>query len=180
MGACAFNLSLLGSSTKIGANKWTVSAVTRAVAQPRPRVTVERSQILSSKQPRRHCILAPIPMKKLPLFFLIIALAGCATMTSSPTLTCSPEVRRQSVVSDPLFNDLLTKYGGIGHADKAAYPEAKERTIIRIEVIYPYDNERTGSEHWTIQHDAGKTAVYQVRLVPDGEGSVDFSVSEVK
>ena len=119
-------------------------------------------------------------MKKLPLFFLIIALAGCATMTSSPTLTCSPEVRRQSVVSDPLFNDLLTKYGGLGHADKAAYPEAKERTIIRIEVIYPYDNERTGSEHWTIQHDAGKTAVYQVRLVPDGEGSVDFSVSEVK
>ena len=47
-------------------------------------------------------------------------------------------------------------------------------------MLLPYDNQKTGSERWTIRHDANEIAVYQVTLVPDEEGSIDFSVSKVK
>jgi hypothetical protein len=142
--------------------------------------TFEGSAKPASKHPLMHCIMVQIPMKKLPLFVLIIALAGCATMASSPKLTYTPEVRRQTSASDTSFHDLLTALGGVGHSDRVAYPEAKERTIVQIEVLLPYDNHRAGSERWTIRHDGGKTAVYQVSLIPDGEGATDFTVREVK
>ena len=121
-----------------------------------------------------------IPMKKLPLFVMIITLAGCATIAGSSKLTYAPEVRRQSSASDTSFHDLLTAIGGVGSADRAAYPNAKERTLVRVEVILPYDNQKTGSEHWTIRHDTNETAVYQVTLIPDGEGATDFSVSKAQ
>ena len=121
-----------------------------------------------------------IPMKKLPLFVMIITLAGCATIGSSSKLTYAPEVRRQSSASDTSFHDLLTAIGGVGYADRAAYPNAKERTLVRVEVLLPYDNQKTGSERWTIRHDANEIAVYQVTLVPDGEGATDFSVSKAQ
>ena len=121
-----------------------------------------------------------IPMKKLPLFVMIITLAGCATIASSSKLSYAPEVRRQSSSSDTTFHDLLTVIGGVGYADRAAYPNAKERTLVRVEVILPYGDQKTGSERWTIRHDANETAVYQVTLVPDGEGATDFSVRQAQ
>jgi hypothetical protein len=119
-------------------------------------------------------------MKKLPLFVMIITLAGCATIGSSPKLTYAPEVRKQSCASNNSFHDLVATVRGVGHADEVAYPNAKERTLVRIEVILPYDNQKLGSERWTVRHDANQVAVYQVTLVPDGEGSADFTVSKAQ
>lgn len=119
-----------------------------------------------------------IPREKLPLFVIIITLAGCAAIASSSKLTYTPEVRKQSLASDTSFHDLLTAIGGVGYSDRVAYPNAKERTLVRIEVLLPYDEQKTGSERWTIRHDTNKIAVYQVTLVPDGEGSTDFAVSK--
>lgn len=111
---------------------------------------------------------------------MIITLAGCAAIGSSSKIAYTPEVRKQSSASDISFHDLLTAIGGVGYSDRAAYPNAKERTLVRIEVLLPYDNQRTGSERWTIRHDTNEIAVYQVTLVPDGEGSTDFHVSKAQ
>jgi hypothetical protein len=121
-----------------------------------------------------------IPMKKLSLFVMSITLAGCATIAISSKLTYTPEVRRQSSSSDTSFHDLLTAIGGVGSADSVAYPNARERTLVRVDVLLPYDNQRIGSERWTVRHDANETAVYQVTLVPDGEGATDFSVRQAQ
>jgi hypothetical protein len=133
---------------------------------------------IEAASPRR--IMTQIPMKKLPLLVMIITLAGCATIGSSSKLTYAPEVRRQSSASDTSFQDLLTVIGGVGYVDSVAYPNAKERTLVRVEVILPYDNQRIGSERWTVRHDTNEIAVYQVTLVPDGEGATDFSVSKAQ
>jgi hypothetical protein len=111
---------------------------------------------------------------------MVIALAGCASIAGSSKINYTPDVRRSSFASDTTFHDLLTAIGGVESADRAAYPNAKERTLVRIEAILPYDNLRTGSERWTIRHDANETAVYQVTLVPDGEGATDFAVSKAQ
>ena len=111
---------------------------------------------------------------------MIITLAGCATIAISSKLTYTPEVRRQSSSSDTSFHDLLTAIGGVGSADSVAYPNARERTLVRVDVLLPYDNQRIGSERWTVRHDANETAVYQVTLVPDGEGATDFSVRQAQ
>jgi len=79
-----------------------------------------------------------------------------------------------------LFHDLLTAIGGVGHSDEVAYPNPKERTLVRIEVLLRYDDKKIGSERWTIRHDANSFAVYQVTLVPDEEGSTDFTVSKAQ
>ena len=81
-------------------------------------------------------------MKKLLLFVLIITLTGCATIGGSSKITYTPEVRRQSVASDPLFHDLLTAIGGVGYADKAAYPNAKERTLVGSRCFSPTTTRR--------------------------------------
>jgi hypothetical protein len=117
-------------------------------------------------------------MKKLPLFVMIITLAGCAAIASSSKLTYPPEVRKQSMANDISFHDLLTAIGGVGYSDRVAYPNAKERTLIRVEVVLAYDIKRTGSERWTIRHDKNEIAVYQVSLVPDGEGATNFTVRQ--
>jgi hypothetical protein len=119
-------------------------------------------------------------MKKLSLFVMIIALSACATTGSSSKFAYTQEVRSQSFTSNVLFHDLLTAIGGVGRLDESTYPQTKERTIIRIQVILPYDLQKTGIERWTIRHDGDKVAVYQVALIPDGEGSTDFSVTKVQ
>jgi hypothetical protein len=121
-----------------------------------------------------------IPMKKLLLFITIITLAGCATLGGPSKIACTPEVRKQSRAGDAVFDSLLTDSKGIRAADVAAFPEAKERTLVKIEVIFPYDSKRMGSEHWTIRHDTDKTAVYQVTLVPNEEQDTDYTVTLVK
>jgi len=119
-------------------------------------------------------------MKKLLLFVMVIMLAGCATTGSSSKVAYAPELRSQSSASDAVFHSLLTAVKGIGRVDELAFPDAKERTLVRIEVIFPYDSKKMGSERWTIRHDTDKTAVYQVTLVPDEEGGTDFTVTLVK
>ncbi|SRR5208283_5644401 len=119
-------------------------------------------------------------MKILPLILFLITLAGCATLAGSRTITYTPEVRRQSVTSDTLFHDVLTAVGGLERLDDAAYPDAKERTLVRIVVVFPYDSHKLGSERWTIRHEANQIAVYQVTLVPNEDGTVDFTVSKAQ
>ena len=119
------------------------------------------------------------PMKNLTIVAMILMLAGCTTLSSTSTPTYTPEVRSESSVSTPLFHDVLTAFRGVGYLDKDAFPMAKERTLVRIEVVYAYDSQKTGIERWTIKHDDGKTAVYQVVLIPDGEGSTDFTVTKL-
>jgi hypothetical protein len=119
-------------------------------------------------------------MRKLLLFAMVIALAGCATLGSSARITYTPDVQKESSVNIRLFHDLLTAYGGVGHADDAAFPNAKERKLVSIKVILPYSDKGTGSERWTVMHEGNKSAVYEVILVPDGEGSTDFLVTKAK
>jgi len=122
-------------------------------------------------------------MKK--YLFLIAALAllisGCATMSNSSSLTCTPEIRKLSNADDRLFSDLLTQMGGVGFADESSFPEAKTRTLENIMVIVPYDNHQTGVERWTIEHDnPDDTASYTVKLIPDGHNGTTFSVQKEK
>lgn len=121
-----------------------------------------------------------IPMKKLLLLVTIITLAGCATLGGPSKIACTPEVRRLSCAGDAVFHGVMTAVKGIGSVDEAAFPDTKERTLVKIEVIFPYDSKKMGSERWTVRHDGGKTAVYQVTLVPDEEGGTDFTVTLVK
>jgi len=115
-------------------------------------------------------------MKKLPLFLLLVALAGCATMSSTSKVTYAPDIPKQSAANLPLFQNLLTAMGGVGSADRSAFPNPKERTLTHIDVVLRYDNRRTGVERWTIRHGPNDVVVYQVMLIPDGEGNTDFYV----
>jgi len=111
------------------------------------------------------------------LVILAFALNGCATAQSS-SIGLTDEVRMQARISDLLFRDLLTGIGGVGFADEVNFPSAKERKLIRIEVIVPYDNQQTGVERWTVSHGANEVASYTVKLVPDGQGGTNFAVSK--
>ena len=130
--------------------------------------------------PFHHRTTTQFPMKKMLLFVMLAMLAGCATTGSSTKIAYTAEVQKQTCAGDALFHSLLTAVKGIGSVDAVAFPDAKERTLVKIEVIFPYDSKKMGSEHWTVRHDGGKTAVYQVTLVPDEEGGTDFTVSLVK
>ena len=121
--------------------------------------------------------LGPRFMKKHLALIAILALftGGCATMSSS-SLTCTPEIRKLSDADNSLFHDLLTQIGGVGFADETFFPNAKSRTIVKIEIIVPYDNQKTGIERWTIQHDGLDTCSYIVKFIPDGSGGTRFAV----
>jgi hypothetical protein len=129
---------------------------------------------------------------------LVAFLAGCATTSSS--LTCTPEVRKMSYADNRLFRDILSGIGGVGFADEASFPDAKVRTITKIEVIVPYsyrkpssffgvvgtlatmphDAPKTGVERWTVQHDGQDTCSYIVKFIPDGYGGTTFVVQKDK
>jgi esterase/lipase superfamily enzyme len=102
-------------------------------------------------------------------------LTGCAT-TPHGTISIPPEVRKMSTTDDALFRDLLTKSGGVAHADMVLYPRSQQKTLTRIEVLTPYDNRQTGQERWFIQHEGGKTTAYLVNLIPNGKDSTTFIV----
>jgi hypothetical protein len=91
-------------------------------------------------------------------------------------LTCAEEVRKMSFASDLLFNDMLRGIGGVGMADTSFYPQAKSRSVTKIEVFVPYDNARTGIERWTITHDGDRATAYILYFVPDGHGGTNFGV----
>jgi len=120
------------------------------------------------------------PMKKMPLFVMLFTLAGCVSIIGTSKLSYTPEVRRQSSASDISFHDLLTAIGGVGNVDRAAYPDSKERALVRVEVISPNGDQKIGSERWTIRHDDNATVVYQVILFSDEDGSTDFDVSKAQ
>lgn len=81
-----------------------------------------------------------------------------------------------STTDDTLFRDLLTKPGGVAHADMILFPRSQRKTLARIEVLTPYDNRQTGQERWFIQHESGEPTPYLVRLIPDGRGGTTFTV----
>jgi hypothetical protein len=111
----------------------------------------------------------------LALITALVLLVGCAT-TPHGTIAIPPEVRKMSTTDETLFRDLLTKPGGVTHADMVLYPRSQQKTLTRIEVLTPYDNRRTGQERWFIQHEGGETTAYLVKLIPDGRGGTTFTV----
>jgi hypothetical protein len=114
------------------------------------------------------------------LFALAALLLAPAIFAASERLQYTPEARRQSYADKVLFHDLVSAPGGVAMADEAFYPAAKERTIVRIEAIVPYDNRRVGIERWTIRHSETETVTYIVKFVPDGNGGTDFGVGRAK
>jgi len=122
-------------------------------------------------------------MKKHLLLIAALALliSGCATMSSSSSLTCDPEVRKLSDADDTLFNNLLSQMGGVGFTDESLFPGAKTRTVVNITAIVPYNNHQTGIERWTVEHDSpDDTCSYIVNLIPDGHNGTTFTVQRDK
>lgn len=119
-------------------------------------------------------------MKSIILAALVILLAGCATTPTTPqstlTLTFTPDVRKQSMASDRLFADLINAPNGVGYADVLSHPKAEVRSIEKIEVLVPV-GDASGLERWTVSHGANDTAVYTVKLAPDGSAGTNFAVS---
>ena len=116
-------------------------------------------------------------MRKYLLAIVILALSPI-TFAAEERLHYTPEVQKQSFASKVLFHDLVSAPGGVAMADEAFYPKAKERKIVKIEVIVPYDNKKVGVERWSIWHSESETVAYVVNLVPDGQGGTDFGVGK--
>lgn len=113
-------------------------------------------------------------------FSIVLILSGCVT---SPTkskveLTYSAEVREKSFADHRLFDDLLNNIGGIGFVDQVYYPNVISRTISDIVAVVPYNNQVTGIERWTINHDNQSSVKYIVELSSDGSGGTIFSVKK--
>ena len=118
-------------------------------------------------------------MKK-PLLLLATLTAALLCYGAGEKLEYTKEVRKQTLAGRVLFNDLLNGLGGLGMIDKACYPQAKERQIVKIEVTVPYDNKRIGTERWSVRHSENETAAYLINFVPDGQGGTYFSVKKEK
>lgn len=104
---------------------------------------------------------------------------GCAT-TREARMAITPEARKASTCSNRLFTDLLTKPGGVADADFRLYPHSNDKTLSRIEVLIPYDNQHEGQERWFVTHKDGTTASYLVHLRPDGRGGTYYIVEAKK
>lgn len=107
---------------------------------------------------------------------IIITVIGLCLVGCASRLAYTPEIRKESCADNRLFSDMLNGIGGVGFADEVLYPNAKERRIVKIEVGVPYDNKRTGIEHWTIQHDGAAACSYIVKFIPDGVGGTRFTI----
>jgi hypothetical protein len=105
----------------------------------------------------------------------VLLLGGCAT-TPQSTLSVAPEIRSVSQADETLFRDILGAVGGVGFMNRVFYPQAKQSSVVRIEVVTPYNNGQAGVERWHIQNDANDIATYIVTLKPDGKGGTFFSV----
>lgn len=113
-------------------------------------------------------------MKLLSIVALAALLVGCATQPGS-TLTYTREVSRQSLADPWIFNELVSSSEGVFGVDKARYPQATERTIVRIRTVF--GGGARGIEEWVISHGAERGAVYQVSYVPTQGGGTSYSVS---
>ncbi len=114
------------------------------------------------------------------LLALVTLLLAPVVMAAPERLQYTPEVRKQSYADNILFHDLVSAPGGVAMADEAFFPAAKERRIVSIEAVVPYDNRRVGIERWTIRHSETETVTYVVKFVPDGSGGTDFGVGLAK
>ena len=103
---------------------------------------------------------------------VILLLMGCTTTRESVVMV-DPAIRKNSNADDKLFWTVLLR---IGEADHKRYPGAKFKKLARIDVITPYDNQRTGEERWFIDHGGGETAMYRATFTPDGRGGTDFAI----
>jgi hypothetical protein len=92
-------------------------------------------------------------------------------------LEVSPEVRRKSMCSDSLFNDICNMPGGVLTMDEVNFPGAKRRKVIDVEVVVPIGGTRNGVERWTVERDSGGTCFYTVILVPGDSGGTFFVTS---
>jgi hypothetical protein len=113
-----------------------------------------------------------------PTFLIIVIvtlLTGCAT-TREAQMIIQPGVREQSTADEKLFRDVLTQRGGVGYADFVLNPKAAQKTLTSIQVVVPYDNQKTGVERWTIQHNGQDSCTYLVKFIPDGRGGTTFTV----
>ena len=111
----------------------------------------------------------------LSLSFVIgFLLAGCATTAPQSTLSIAPEVRRVSQADETLFRDMMRAVGGIGFIDRVFYPNAKQSSVVRIEVVTPYSGSQPGVERWYIEHDGKDAATYLITFIPDGKGGTYF------
>jgi hypothetical protein len=131
-------------------------------------------------------------MKTISCLLLAASLSACGTASSpssqaappapdaaarSGALVASAQVRRQSRADDVLFRDLLRRPGGVGFADKVFFANATTRTLLRIEVVRPYDGRSIGEERWVVGHDDGGETTYVVSLIPSPRGGTDFTVA---
>ena len=107
---------------------------------------------------------------------LALFLTGCETIKTQSSLTCTPEIRKMSYADDALFRQVLKGINGVGFADEVIFPQVKERLVTKIEVDVPYDNQKTGVEHWTVQHDGKDSCSYLVKFTPVGNGSTNYRV----
>lgn len=120
---------------------------------------------------RRWCVKFKVPL----LIALTLVTSACAT-TGLSALSISPDVRRASKADDRLFQDMLAGVGGVGFADHVFYPNARQSSVIRIDVISPYGSGQKASERWHIQHDGADTVTYLITFTPDGKGGTYFSI----
>jgi hypothetical protein len=136
----------------------------------------------------------PLPIEKWPaaweeskqrvrsFYFVANAQPGNSGHSERPSqtarvhLVCPPEVRAQSMADKILFNDMLYAAGGVGMLDEARFPDAQERSVVKIEVIVPYNNQNVGQEQWTIRHSEGSATTYLLRFIPDGSGGTNFTI----
>jgi hypothetical protein len=111
---------------------------------------------------------------------LTLILSGCATTSPSGQsgLSVSPEVRRATLADETLFRDVVGAIGGVGFVDRVLYPKARQRSVIRIEVVTPPDPGRSWAERWHIQHDGQGTAAYLIKFTSDGKGGTFFSTRQ--
>ena len=114
---------------------------------------------------------------KIALLSITLSIFGCASNQPSSKLSVSPEIRTQSKAGDILFKDMTESTGGVGFIDKTLHRSAKNREIIKIEVISPYNGKDKGLERWYIQHDGINVVTYLVELIPDGNGGTFFATT---
>lgn len=96
-----------------------------------------------------------------------VVLFGCSTAPGSK-LTYSKEVSRQSRADPELFIELVFSNDGVCGMDKRLYPNARERQLVSIRMLWGGGS--MGMEEWTISHGSDGTAVYIVNYFPTQVG----------
>ncbi|HEX7652678.1 MAG TPA: hypothetical protein VF607_04170 [Verrucomicrobiae bacterium] len=101
--------------------------------------------------------------------------SGCSTKAlARPQEISAAAVAKDSKLTGDLFAEAIDGPGGLGGVDEALFPRAKNKQVIKIEVLKPFENHQTGLERWTVQHDNKETCAYLIRIIPDANGGTTF------